>query len=470
MRLRTPPVRRGITSVLAMIFLGLFSVLAVGFYASITTANQVASNELRTSDARLAAESGLQFIRYQLAQLSIPGSASGDERFATVYSELTEQLAAYRFSECNIIGMPDSQTIAIPASTGHGILLDSQGLGRFAATIRQQGTALLVSVTGSAPYDSGISDASRTISLEFAPTQRRSVIFDYGIASRGPITMTGNSSVRGSPDSAMGCILSTTMATNQPLTLTGNVSISGDVFFVNPDATASCTGNVSIGGTSKASERLEHIHAGVQEPEFPTIDTSIYEPYATNLITGSVSGNTNFSNIRIKAGVNPTFSGNTTIKGVMYIETPNRVTFSGNCTIQGVIVAQSDPTGNITTNQLRFSGNVSASGPETLPDLPQYSGLRDLTGSFLLVPTFALTMAGNFGTIGGAIVADQMTFTGNAGGTVNGAVINLSSQPVSLTGNSPFYIHRPDSGYQAAGLTFSSYYKPLPETYEEGTP
>ena len=140
----------------------------------------------------------------------------------------------------------------------------------------------------------------------------------------------------------------------------------------------SATGNISIGGSSISTVWQQFVHTGVSEPEFPTIDPSVYEPYATNIINGNPSGK-NFSNIRIKANTNPSFAGNTTIKGVMFIETPNRIRFTGNCTIQGVIVVQANPTGDLSSNQLSFTGNVNASGPETLP--ASYGDLRTLTGA-----------------------------------------------------------------------------------------
>ena len=47
-------------SVLAMLFLVIFSALAVGFYAQMNSAVQVAGNERRTNESLIAAESGLQ--------------------------------------------------------------------------------------------------------------------------------------------------------------------------------------------------------------------------------------------------------------------------------------------------------------------------------------------------------------------------------------------------------------------------
>ena len=64
--------RRGITSMLAMLYLVLFATLAVGFYASTGTNAQVSTNELRRYKALGAAESGMDFMRYELFQVAIP--------------------------------------------------------------------------------------------------------------------------------------------------------------------------------------------------------------------------------------------------------------------------------------------------------------------------------------------------------------------------------------------------------------
>src|SRR5688500_1694754 len=63
------PNRRGVAAVLAMMFLALFSTLALGFNASVSTAAQTAGNDQRSAGARLAAESVMQFMKYHLATL-----------------------------------------------------------------------------------------------------------------------------------------------------------------------------------------------------------------------------------------------------------------------------------------------------------------------------------------------------------------------------------------------------------------
>src|SRR5947209_3424121 len=64
--------RHGVTAVMAMMYLVLLSTMAVGFYEATSTSLRIANNDQYTAAAQQAAESGMQFIRYQLAQLDVP--------------------------------------------------------------------------------------------------------------------------------------------------------------------------------------------------------------------------------------------------------------------------------------------------------------------------------------------------------------------------------------------------------------
>src|SRR5687768_5755677 len=58
--------RRGVTSVLAMLYLLLFSALALGFYAQTNLSVQIVRGEFKSGEAQVATESGLRFIRFHL--------------------------------------------------------------------------------------------------------------------------------------------------------------------------------------------------------------------------------------------------------------------------------------------------------------------------------------------------------------------------------------------------------------------
>ena len=190
---------------------------------------------------------------------------------------------------------------------------------------------------------------------------------------------------------------------------------------------------------------------------------------------GSTGGVTNitqgtYSNIIIKANTNPSFAGNTVLQGVVYIETPNKVNFAGNVTIQGIVVAQTDGNNNIgldpAQNTISFTGNVSASPLSSLGSGFALT-LRNLSGGFVLAPGFGVSFTGNLGTISGSIVASKLDFTGNAGGTVVGSVINLNNTPFTMSGNANITIQNSGTTAYPAGVFFGSRFDPLPDTYVE---
>ena len=111
-------------------------------------------------------------------------------------------------------------------------------------------------------------------------------------------------------------------------------------------------------------------------------------------------------------------------------------------TITGCIVCEAPAVDNLTANQINFTGNVTSKGVDQLPAGAQYDGLRTMTGSFLLAPGYAASFTGNFNTVNGCLVASKFSFTGNAGGTIQGGIVNLSDSSFTVSGNSPIIIDR----------------------------
>src|SRR5688572_30244028 len=79
---------RGVTSLLAMLYLVLFATLAVGFYASSNTSTQVAHNDQQSARAMLACESGTSFMRYQMALMNLPYGTNATNLMANTATAL----------------------------------------------------------------------------------------------------------------------------------------------------------------------------------------------------------------------------------------------------------------------------------------------------------------------------------------------------------------------------------------------
>src|SRR6266436_2025481 len=81
---------RGVSSLLAMLFLILFATLAVGFCTATMMSTQTAVNERSMQTSQSSAEAGVQFIRYYLNQMQVPPLTSQ----ATLMDAVAQQLGA----------------------------------------------------------------------------------------------------------------------------------------------------------------------------------------------------------------------------------------------------------------------------------------------------------------------------------------------------------------------------------------
>ena len=102
-----------------------------------------------------------------------------------------------------------------------------------------------------------------------------------------------------------------------------------------------------------------------------------------------------------------------------------------------------------------------------LPDEPQFEEIRNDTGTFVLAPGFHLSFGGNFSTLSGAIAGNGIEFFGNAGGTIDGSIINYSDEEMTLTGNSDLYFNRSGTTQVPAGFVPEIILQYNPNSYSE---
>ena len=69
-----------------------------------------------------------------------------------------------------------------------------------------------------------------------------------------------------------------------------------------------------------------------------------------------------------------------------------------------------------------------------------------------MAPGFHVSFGGSFTTLSGAIAGNGVEFFGNAGGTINGSVINYSDEEMTLSGNSDLYFNRSGTTEVPAGF------------------
>ena len=429
---------RGSALLLALLFLALFASMAVAIAASADINLTISRNRIEAHQAAALAETGLLLLQRNLGGLAVPATAAAEDLHEAVADHLagawegSSMLDAYDItSDSGGVYFP---TITVERGDGRAGTLDLS----FSAD-----GGVLTTPTITVQSTGRFGKAVRTVRYQMTTEGGTYTLGAYGIATRSRVQMTGNAHIQGANNNAEGSILSATYSQTNAVSLTGNIRVSGDVAVCNPNGKIQKTGSVNIGG----SEVI-----GAPAPTWPEVNPSVFKPYVQSTLSGSTTGNKTFINVRIPAGTNPKFTGNTTILGVLYIEAPNNVEFGGNTTITGTIVAEKPQVQSLTANQIQFTGNVSTAGVESLPNESRYNGLRNLTGSFLLAEGYSATFTGNFSTINGCMVASQFAFTGNAGGTVRGGVINLSDSDFSVTGSASLTIDKQHAYGQPAGL------------------
>jgi type II secretory pathway pseudopilin PulG len=425
--------QRGFAIIISMIFVLVFSALAVSMAAISGVNGQIASNQQKADSARACAESGLEVLRYWLSRVSFSGTTPPAERFEHITSSLTGDLTENAIT--NIMTYPTTSQLYVPPVT-----LDSANGKSFRALISKiDDDTLQLHVTGTH------GQFRRTIRVNYDYGQRAHSVFDFGVATKGPLSLSGNIELDGINVSIESSVYIESMDSALALSIIGNSQIAGDVKIANPIAAVDLQGGkAGIGGETGQDAIENHVEFGAAQTEFPEPVPSYFEPFATNIVDSNTDTSSDIvlENVRILAGTNPTFSGDATLRGIVFIEAPNVVKFTGSADVIGIIVGNGDIEDDSGVNRIEFQGNVSSTSVTELPDEEQFADIRDETGTFAMAPGFHLAFGGSFETINGAIAGNGIEFFGNAGGTIGGSIINYADEEMTLSGNSDLFFNR----------------------------
>ena len=447
--------RNGVAYVIAIVLMAVLVTIAAAFAAFANLGAQKSKNVADVHRARLAAESGLSFAIAQMRKLSLPSDTNDDNVIANAAAALGDQING----SGNLAGASVTHTTS--AVYMPRIAMDD---GAFEVRVIQQaGKTLTLEAHG---FVNGVRRVA-AIDLVLRPGHPNSV-FNYGLASRGAIIITGDGEIRGKNELTEASVISTTDS-DTAVTVGGNAIVEGDISTTGSSTSVVISGTPTIAGSTDPAVIAEHIHFGVEAPAFPEVDTSVFKPLATNIVDQDTDTGTDgqaFENILIKAGTNPTFAANTVINGVVYIESPNVVSFAGKVTLNGVIATEDNDL-SIQDCRLNFGAQVEAYGVEVLPDLPQFAGVKQLTGTLIVAPGFDVSFAGHFSTISGTIAADKLSFSGQAEGTVMGSVIGLADYPTAISGTVNIIIDGSSGDSTDAGFKMPMSLDVDPKTYRE---
>jgi len=443
--------RSAFALIISMIFVLVFSALAVAMFSTSGVNVQIANNHHKANVAFANAESGLEVMRFWLNRIKMPSSTPVAGYFNTILADLKADL-----SNNGILHLQPKYDGAIPA-----VQLDSQNPGTFSVQMKIDAfnpTVLQVYVTGA------YGGIDRTIRVDYDITPYEYPIFNFGLATKGPLHFTGNPTLVGANSPWEADVYIESSEDPIALFVNGNTNFDGDINISNPAATADFVGDVLIAGDQGAEAIANHVFTGVEAPEFPVPDADRFRTYATGDVIDSLTDTSKGMTIvngYIPAGTNPTFDGSVTIQGILFVEQPNIVTFGRNVNLEGMIVADGDIKAP-GTNSISVLGNF---GTAPYPPEPEFDAIRHETGSSIIAPGFSASFTGNYSTIEGVMAVSGVIFAGNASAVVKGTIINYSNAAAVVEGNTSMTFDRSNSPSVPAGFDTHRVLDYVPSSY-----
>ena len=451
--------QNGIALIITMVVLAIISALVLSLAAISATNLQIAENRQNASKALASAHSGIEILRHFLNGIN---ADIGSGCIPSIETELNNRFTAEAISNISFTRTGTQISFA-------PVTIDSAGNQNFTASLlwsQLDSNTVSLSVTGSC------GNFNKTTIVDFNIVSRGNSVFNYGVASKGALQMSGQAELSGVDLAIDSDVYIDGQSFGDSFSITNNASVAGNVYISAPYASYPSIGSQAEVGGESMPDACDHIFLGTPPAQFPTPYPSFFEPFATGPeITSAtiIDSCAVLNNVTIKANTNPTFAGHVTINGVLFIEQPNVVTFAGQATVRGIIVGDGDVGSSEPNNKLVFSGQVECLDVSGLTGA-EFDGIKEQTGTFILAPGFSAQFSGQTTIDNGAIAASGITFTGQAGGTINGSIINYSpTQPVILSGQSSLSFHRSGTETSPAGFSPTTRLNYLPQTYAEPT-
>lgn len=450
---------KGAVLIVSMIFVLIFSALAVSMASMSGTNVQISDNQHQVNTALSATHSGLEIVRHYLSSINISGTVSSGEKLAAVAMALQNKFTAAGMSNMSANYDEATSVITIP-----NVTLSSQFGQTFNATVSEfDADTLQVDITGNG------GNFNRNVRVRFGFATVGSGVFDYGVATKGPLVMEGQAEMEGVNVSIESSVyIEGNGLAGDAFSITNGASVAGDVSIADPYATYSAGDQASVGGAS-GDDIDDHVHVGIDYAVFPTPDPDHFRVYATGIViddNGDWEHDSVLNNVIIAAGTNPTFASSVVINGIMFIEQPNTVTFSGQTTINGIIIGDGEMDDDGSGSSISFAGQVVSNDMSTLIGA-EFDGIKQETGTFVLAPGFNLDFSGQANNVNGVIAGSGISFSGQAGGTINGSIINYSQAPMSISGQSTLLFNRSGIESDPAGFVPNQVLQFQPSSYSE---
>jgi hypothetical protein len=436
----------------------MFSALAISMATLSGNNVQLASNHHDFNAALAAAQSGQEVMRYWLSRVLISSSTPQDQYLSEIVTAVQSDL-----KDNSVTGVAVEDDGSVPA-----VALDSATGVSFDCAItvdNSQPTVLQVSVTGrSGP-------ASRTITMFYNIQAYEFPIFNFGLATKGPLNFPGNPVIAAVNSAWEADIFVESSGSPIAVQVVGNANFDGEINIGNVASTVDFQNDVQIAGDSGQAAIDDHVHIGAGSPEFPVPDTDRFRQYAIgDIVDGStdLTKSITLTNATIKGGTNPVFAGTVTIEGILFIESPNKVTFERNVALRGLIVADGDVDNpDPGSNSIDILGNFAS---QPYPEGMEFDPIRQEEGSSIIAPGFYTTFAGNFSTLEGVVAVSGVHFAGNMNAQIKGTIINYSDSATVVEGNASMNFDREGSVKIPAGFDLYRELDYEPASYSEAGP
>ena len=421
---RPAKTRRGYAAVMAMLFLVLGTSLAAGLYALVQSSTAMTSNEQATALALGAAETGVQFMSYQLSKAAIAATFTGTNS-TTWIAPLASQLSLSMNATNNIGGQslpaPASYRLAIPS-------ISLAGGASFSAVVEPTSDAKAIQLTVTGTSTVGV---SRKLQVNFKGTPATTGgPVPFPLIARGDIPSSWNVT----PDGRRFKVKQYGTPVRVPLTdntegtallYPGMAAPTGKVPFPNNDALITAVGALTT------------------------------LPKRTEAVGATISG-TN-SSYRIPAGKNYTLKG--TINGVVFVEWPNDITLVGPMTLNGTIVYERKGTKS-GTSMVKIDRSSDIERPMAAADAEimklSFAGNNQMKWWTLIAPDADFDIPN--GTAGASTKAFEGSLhfksTTRNGGKDNFVLTKgglVAEGSISFGSNSASYTIDPDTGGTAGG-------------------
>ncbi len=457
----------GFVVLASMIFIVIFACLSIAMVSMSSMNAQLARNHHQGNKSFANTLSGLDFMRLQLEGQFIkwPDRIVGlTPIIQDQLSDMTDvsvSLSADKIMHISDVVISDDSTQSFNAKLSH--LIDAND-GYEKLRVKVQGKN---------------GDLSKKVQVDYLFWVGGHSVFDFGVATKGPLSLTGQAEIdANSTDPNLirveaGVYIEGVPGSNgDSLAMSGQASIAGEVSIYDPNSTYDIGTKSVVGGADAGSD--EYISTGVDFIDFPIPYPQQFESMATGDVINSsnkssYSSHTVFTNCLIEPYTDFTFASDSVIKGILYVKSPNKIKFAGKVQVYGMIVCEGDYLNETITDSVDFSGQVFSGDVATLAGDPEFDGV-DLSiydGTFLLAPGFSTDFSGQANFIDGVIAANGVSFSGQAGGMVNGSIINYSKETMDLSGQSELVFNRSGSHNNPAGFVPYSKLVYMPSSYTE---